>query len=47
MFLEEQIKAQLGIEVEFEFPADIAPMMEKDQQKDKSPRNQDVRAGAK
>ena len=47
MFLEEQIKAQLGIDVEFEFPADIAPMMEKDTAKDKSPRNQDVRAGAK
>lgn len=47
MFLEEQIKAQLGIDVEFEFPADIAPIMQKDEKKDVSPKNNDVRAGAK
>lgn len=47
MFLEEQIKAQLGIDIEFEFPADIAPMMAKDEAKDVSPKNNDVRAGAK
>lgn len=47
MFLEEQIKSQLGLEVEFEFPADIAPILEKDNRKDMSPKNNDVMAGAK
>lgn len=36
MFLEEQIKAQLGIEVEFEFPASIAPDLIADNAKDPS-----------
>lgn len=35
MFLEEQIKAQLGIDVEFEFPADIGPVLQQDEKKDK------------
>lgn len=34
MFLEEQIRAQLNVEVEFEFPASIAPDLISDNQKD-------------
>lgn len=34
MFLEEQIKNQLSLEVEFEFPASIAPELIKDEKKD-------------
>ena len=34
MFLEEQIYNQLGLEVEFEFPASIAPELIKDEKKD-------------
>ncbi len=34
MFLEEQIKAQLGVDVEFEFPANIAPDLAADAKKD-------------
>ncbi len=33
-FLEEQIKAQLGIDVEFEFPASIAPELIEDEKRD-------------
>ena len=47
MFLEEQIKAQLGIDVEFEFPADITPAFSTDNKKDASPKNRDVEAGSK
>lgn len=36
LFLEEQIKAQLGLDVEFNFPENIAPDLAKDQQKDGS-----------
>ena len=34
MFLQEQIKSQLGIEIEFEFPANIAPELATDTKKD-------------
>ena len=34
MFLQEQIKAQLGIDIEFEFPANIAPDLAADERKD-------------
>ncbi len=34
MFLEEQVKAQLGIDIEFEFPANIAPDLAADAKKD-------------
>jgi hypothetical protein len=34
MFLEEQIKSQLGIDVKFQFPADIAPDINRDTSKD-------------
>ncbi len=36
MFLEEQVKAQLGIDIEFEFPASIAPELIADNKKDPS-----------
>ena len=36
MFLEEQIKNQLGIEVEYTFPASIAPDLINDNKKDPS-----------
>ena len=42
--LEEQIKNQLGIEIEFEFPADISPGLVADNKKDRSPTNEDVKA---
>ena len=35
LFLEEQLKAQLGVEVEFEFPASIEPELMQDTKKDK------------
>ena len=44
MFIEEQIKNQLGIEIEFEFPADISPGLVADNKKDRSPTNEDVKA---
>jgi len=34
MFLQEQIKAQLGIDIKFEFPANIAPELSQDTKKD-------------
>lgn len=36
MFLQEQIKKQLGIDIKFEFPANIAPELVKDERKDSS-----------
>ncbi len=45
MFLEEQIKAQLGLDLEFEFPADISPILAVDNKKDLSPNNKDVALG--
>ena len=45
MFLEEQIKAQLGLDLEFEFPADISPILAVDNKKDLSPNNKDVELG--
>jgi hypothetical protein len=47
MFVEEQTKAQLGIEVEFEFPADITPGLVEENKKGKSPSNVDVQATKK
>lgn len=35
LFLEDQIEAQLGLEIEFEFPASIEPELQKDEKKDK------------
>ena len=43
MFLEEQIQQQLGLKVEFEFPASIAPELIKDEKKDP---NENTRTGA-
>jgi len=45
MFLEEQIKAQIGIDLEFEFPADISPVLAVDNKKDLSPNSKDVALG--
>jgi hypothetical protein len=36
MFLSEQIKAQLGLNIKFEFPANISPELIKDEKKDSS-----------
>ena len=36
MFLEEQLKAQVGIDINFEFPANIAPDLISDENKDSS-----------
>jgi hypothetical protein len=45
MFLEEQIKAQLGLKVEFEFPASIEPDLTKDEKKDPTEKVKPVEAG--
>ena len=45
MFLEEQIKAQLGINIELEFPASIAPELMQDEKKDSSMAKEEVTAG--
>lgn len=45
MFLEEQIKAQLGIELELEFPASLEPAMQKDQSKSRSMNNMESGIG--
>lgn len=42
MFLEEQIKAQLGIDLEFEFPASIEPDLISDEKKDPSLKSEGV-----
>lgn len=46
MFLEEQIKSQLGIEVEFEFPASIAPELMRDNAKDSPLTSNSTKPGA-
>jgi hypothetical protein len=40
LFLEEQIKAQLGIDIELNFPADIAPEVQTDVRKERDINNQ-------
>lgn len=45
LFLEEQIKAQLGIEIELEFPASLEPAMQKDQGKARSMNNMESGIG--
>lgn len=45
MFLEEQLKAQLGLEISFEFPASIAPELIKDEKKDSPMNKQAVKPG--
>ena len=47
MFLEEQIMAQLGLDLEFEFPANIQPDLNSDNKKDASPQKRDVEADTK
>lgn len=45
MFLEEQIKSQLGLTVEFEFPASIAPELINDEKKDPNLNSMGTEAG--
>lgn len=45
MFLEEQIRAQLGVEIELEFPASLEPTMQKDQSKSRSINNMEAGIG--
>jgi hypothetical protein len=46
LFLEEQIKAQLGIELELEFPASLEPTMQQDQGKSRKMNNMEAGIGA-
>lgn len=45
MFLEEQIKAQLGIEIELEFPASLEPIVQQDESKSRSMNNMEQGIG--
>jgi len=45
MFLEENFKAQLGLEIELEFPASLEPAMQKDQGKARSMNNMEAGIG--
>ncbi len=46
LFIEEQIKLQLGLDVEFEFPASIEPDLTGDTAKDSSLKKESVKPGA-
>lgn len=45
LFIEEQLKAQLGIEIQLEFPASLEPTMQKDESKSRSMNNMESGIG--
>lgn len=45
MFLEEQIKSQLKLDIQFEFPASIEPDLQRDEKKDSPLNRHETRAG--
>jgi hypothetical protein len=45
LFIEEQVKAQLGIDIELEFPASLEQTMQKDQSKSRSLNNMEAGIG--